>query len=223
MQIHQATGFAMPFLRHTGIVLWRSLSIEAFRRHYLTTTLEQLLVILCFAQIRVQSRQLPFANHFGIAPVVKYSSRSSAQIAANVGNLRADVVYEPRSEYINRLVSHALGLTHDFNHEELQRLMGLSDFTYWFDHFCTIMFFATSSSAVAIFCMVVLLDAEQDTRTYLENIDITLLVVTCLIFCCQYFLHVICSIPDIRDIIRDVVREEIKKFLPAAPSLPRCQ
>ncbi|KAG0426399.1 hypothetical protein HPB47_026489 [Ixodes persulcatus] len=26
-----------------------------------------------------------------------------------------------------------------------------------------------------------------------------------------------CSIPDIRDIIRDVVREEIKKFLPAAP------
>lgn len=66
--------------------------------------------------------------------------------------------------------------------------MGLSNFTYWFGHLGRIMFFTICSSAVAIFCMVVLLDAETDTRT--SNIDITLLVVTFLIFCCLYFLHV---------------------------------
>ncbi|CAN8006682.1 unnamed protein product [Ixodes hexagonus] len=68
--------------------------------------------------------------------------------------------------------------------------MGLSEFTYWFGHFCTSMFFAAWSSAIAMFCMLNLLDAETGTQAYLENADITLLFATFLIFCCLYSLHV---------------------------------
>ncbi|EEC08745.1 ABCA5 transporter, putative [Ixodes scapularis] len=67
--------------------------------------------------------------------------------------------------------------------------MGLSDLAYWMGLFSASMLFLIVDSIIAIGCLTILKDTQTGTHSYFENVNLLLLAVVFLVFCCMQTLH----------------------------------
>ncbi|XP_049518594.1 uncharacterized protein LOC125943363 [Dermacentor silvarum] len=96
-------------VHQTGLVLWRTLYVQALRRHWLATLLELLLVTLCFIQLRDHTRpKAANDGRPGFNPPVAYAPRPLAEIVAEGAPIGGPTVcYGPSTEFAERLMDAA--------------------------------------------------------------------------------------------------------------------
>ncbi|KAH6932828.1 hypothetical protein HPB50_010143 [Hyalomma asiaticum] len=94
-------------VRQAGLVLWRTLYIQALRRHWLATTLEVLLVTVCFAQLRHHTSPKD-KNYAGFNPAVTYPARALSEIVSEGVSIGGRTVcYGPSTKYAQLLMDSA--------------------------------------------------------------------------------------------------------------------
>nr|XP_054933576.1 uncharacterized protein LOC129387881 [Dermacentor andersoni] len=96
-------------VRQTGLVLWRTLYVQALRRHWFATLFELLLVTLCFVQLRDHTRpKAVVGGRQAFNPPVAYAPRPLKEIVADGAHTGGPTVcYGPSTESAERLMDAA--------------------------------------------------------------------------------------------------------------------